>query len=639
MLVHMPFGDPSATPLALGLLQAIGRRAGFHVETLPLGLVYAMRYAGPARYSRVGAQNRISLGEWVFAEEAFSPFEPRGGRFRNYDELLQAKRIAPALIEDARELRAGAGQFLSDCLSLVDWRSYDLVGFTTTCVELNACLALARRLKELDPRLRIAMGGAKCEDEMGAELFRSVEWLDYVFCGEADSSFPGLLEDLAAGALNPIPGLLRRDGAPDAGDGRPLPVPLDDLPPPDFQDYFTWFERLGAGTAYEPSLKLEGSRGCWWGERSLCTFCGLNGAMVAFRGKNPDKLFDELMTLIARHRVFRVNFTDNIVDHDYLRTFFPRLIEAGLSLDMFMEVKSNLRRSQLELLRDAGVRSLQAGIEAVNTHILQLMRKGVTGIRNVQLLKHAAELGLDVAWNLLFNFPGETPQDYDDTWETLQSITHLQPPLGAGPICLDRFSPYHSEAVAACDEGAPGGSGPRVRLLGPEQHYRHVLPFSEESLQRLAYSFEYEVPGRDFDTQPLIDRIESFVFRWQRAARPGALVYQIGPDCLRIQDRRFNLQPRTVTLGADEARIYLACGDVTTPEKIVTDVRARHAGFSFDADDVRGFLDTLVARRWVLREGRTYLALAPRWSAVQDNYWRAAERASAQPPARADAPA
>lgn len=641
LLVQMPFGDLGAPSIGLGLLAALGRRAGYCVDTVPLNLVYGLRYDSHNVYSRVEQLSRVGLGEWLFAEAAFGAFQPDRPRQPDYISYLREAGQSEDLILAVQEQRTLVPAFLDHCLELVDWRGYDLVGFTTTCVELNSGLALARRLEQLAPHLRFALGGAKCEGQMGAEIFRSFEILDYVVSGEADISFPALLDDLTRGTLQGVPGVWRRDLADPAPPGPAPAAPLDSLPPPDYSDHFRWYERLGAARTIRPRMPIEGSRGCWWGERSLCTFCGLNGAMVSFRRKDPEVLLREVVELVDRHRIFSLNFTDNIIDLGYLKTFFPRLRDLGLSLDLFAEVKSNLKRAQIELLRDAGVRTLQAGVEALDTHILELMRKGVSGVRNVQFLKLATEAGLKVSWNLLFGFPGERLDDYENTLATLEAIAHLPPPEYSGPIGLDRFSPYYDQACGADGEAHRerlhvkvdsalaaadgGGTSARIRLVGPEESYRHTLPLGEEALRRVAYSFDYVFEGRDFDAAEPLARIDAFVQRWKTAWRPGSLVYYVGPSCLRIEDRRFNNAPRTITFGGDEKAIYLGCEEVTTAEQLVTRLRAQRPGFAFTVEAVRGFLDRLVERRLVLREGQAYLALALRWDGVQANYLATAE--------------
>ena len=80
-------------------------------------------------------------------------------------------------------------------------------------------------------------------------------------------------------------------------------VPMDEIPTPRFDEYF---ERL-AKTVFasevmrEVRLPYETSRGCWWGAKSHCTFCGLNGTTMAFRSKSGDRVVGEL-TALARPR-------------------------------------------------------------------------------------------------------------------------------------------------------------------------------------------------------------------------------------------------------------------------------------------------------------------------------------------------
>ena len=59
---------------------------------------------------------------------------------------------------------------------------------------------------------------------------------------------------------------------------------------------------------------------------------------------------------------------------------------AGLGLDLFREVKSNLSDAQVAQLRDAGVMSIQPGVESLSEHVLTLMYRGTT-VRNIELLK------------------------------------------------------------------------------------------------------------------------------------------------------------------------------------------------------------------------------------------------------------
>jgi hypothetical protein len=74
------------------------------------------------------------------------------------------------------------------------------------------------------------------------------------------------------------------------------------------------------------------------------------------------------------------------------------------------------------------------------------MRKGVSTIQNLQLLKWCMEFGVRVDWNILWGFPGEAPEDYEEMARLVPLLHHLEPPARGSRVRLDRHSPYFIEA-------------------------------------------------------------------------------------------------------------------------------------------------------------------------------------------------
>ena len=112
---------------------------------------------------------------------------------------------------------------------------------------------------------------------------------------------------------------------------------MDSLPLPDFDAYFDAYARNAF--AWPCQLAAETSRGCWWGAKVHCKFCGLNGATMTYRSKSPRRAVDEILALSRRYGTTRLMMADNILDTRYLTTVVPALRGAGLEL--FYEVKSN----------------------------------------------------------------------------------------------------------------------------------------------------------------------------------------------------------------------------------------------------------------------------------------------------------
>jgi len=366
------------------------------------------------------------------------------------------------------------------------------------------------------------------------------------------------------------------------------------LPDPDYEDYFAALKDSHFRYRIQPSLLIETARGCWWGAKSHCTFCGLNGASLTFRSKSAARVYAELERQKARYGIGRFVAVDNIMSYQYFRDLLPMLKERRLGVTLFYEIKSNLKREQVELLRDAGVTAVQPGIESLSSHVLQLMRKGVTAIQNVQLLRLCKEYGIEIAWNLLYGFPRENPEDYVEMGQVIDAISHLKPPGVLAPIRLDRFSPNYDDA---------GDFG--IAEVRPFSMYAAVYPFAPEVVAGLAYFFEYRyADGRDCNAylSPIVESVQ----RW-RARRNGNLSKSYGTDPeLMLEDTRIEGSACNYPLNGLQREIYDLCDEIQSRSTIRKFVAARGAA----ASSVEPFLQRLVELRLMLREGEQFLSLA-----------------------------
>src|SRR3712207_5823960 len=128
---------------------------------------------------------------------------------------------------------------------------------------------------------------------------------------------------------------------------------LDSLPYPDYDDYFAQFGASTLPTVETPTLAIETSRGCWWGQKHHCTFCGLNGQGMQYRSKSSQRALDELDSLTGRYGVRKVYAVDNILDLKYFDTVLVELAGRPRPPRLFYETKANLTKDQLRLLARA----------------------------------------------------------------------------------------------------------------------------------------------------------------------------------------------------------------------------------------------------------------------------------------------
>ncbi len=81
----------------------------------------------------------------------------------------------------------------------------------------------------------------------------------------------------------------------------------------------------------EIELLFETSRGCWWGAKAHCTFCGLNGATMTFREMGIASARRTIEEIVERYsgRVSRFASVDNIIPESYVSDLLPELNIPG----------------------------------------------------------------------------------------------------------------------------------------------------------------------------------------------------------------------------------------------------------------------------------------------------------------------
>ncbi len=556
-------------------------------------------------YYRALSEHRgVMLGDWLFSLAAFGDAAPDPDS-DFLDEFAEKIRY---IGDQWAELRArllrtrhqDVPAYLESLAAEAVWDRMRLVGFTSTFQQNSASLALARLLKERHPDTIIVFGGANFEENMGVELMHAVNWVDAAVIGEGDLAFPRLLSALAAGAdPSAVPGVIwRTQQTVTVTPPAQQLVHLDDLPVPDYGEYFDRAETTGVqpdAAHRDVWIPFEAARGCWWGEKHHCTFCGLNAKTMKFRAKSPGRLLDELAGQARRYRSFRFEAVDNILDMHYLTTVFPVLIESAADYELFYEVKANLTRSQLRLMAQAGVNRIQPGLESLSSNVLHLMRKGVRAAQNVNLLRWARFYGIDVAWTILCGFPGETEGDYAAQAALARQLVHLQPPSGVTRIWMERFSPLYTQPDTF-----------RLISRAPERSYRYVYP-GNMNLDRLAYFFEYVLDGAlpDSAYADLRQAVQEWSGAWA-AGSPPELKYWSAPDFVQIYDGRHKGREGTYTFEGPLANIYLGCTD-----RPISAARLRRKlGLRLADSAIQKIFDEFAGEGLMFLDGSRALALA-----------------------------
>jgi len=558
VMISMPWAATTQPSPAVGVLTAICREERFPVTALYLNMDMNTAIGFEAAGKLATDRALYGLSEHLFACDLF------GSEALSSDDFVEALTeldVSPPF-NDATYIKRLRDevipQFLDDVEERVLQEEPSVVGFSATFNQVMSSLALARRLRKKLSNVRVIVGGACFDGEMGIEYHRAMPGiLDHVFMGEADDSFREYLRLVRGGeAVEGIPGVTWFDaGVVKFVPGQPK-ADLNQSPMPDYDDFFREKERMQQKTGRVfniDSLPFESSRGCWWGEKSQCMFCGLNVESIPFREKTVDRVISEIVTLSARYRIANFTASDWIISRKSRAEIFRRLSELDLDIECFYETRADLSKEEIALMRRAGIRRVQPGIEALSTQLLRLMRKGTTRIRHIQFLRWCREYDIRLHYNLLCGFPGEEAEWYREMAEFLPRIMYLPPPLhNLHPIEMHRFSPLF-EMRDRFDV-----SEWRVR-----EDYGFNFPPGFLDLEKVGYFFTFQgstvVPQTEYS-----DCARQVIGKWLEAHESGrspVYHYIIGPGFLRINDTREG-EGRCLFLADMHQDILLLCDKI-----------------------------------------------------------------------------
>jgi ribosomal peptide maturation radical SAM protein 1 len=531
----MPFANIELPSIALTQIRYI-TQAEFpgrvSVNIVPLNHDFA-KYLGIDRYQLVSTSMQAlyaGLGDWFFRQQAFPELPDNSEKY--IQRFFWGKGSQEQQVRDMIEQkRPNLDTYLDELIAAYEIDKAQIVGFTSMFMQNAASFAMARKLKERNTEVITVMGGANCEFPMSRVIAERIRYIDFVFSGPALKSFPAFVRHCLDGDLSKcasIRGIFSKSA--------PLPaygpeimgeeMSIDTLIELDYDEFLRRFDDYFANTDLKPILPFETSRGCWWGERAHCTFCGLNAATMNYRAMKPElaiEQFNALFRFSGKASMFQA--VDNILPKSYLEEVLP-FLEPPANAQIFYEVKADLSERDFAVLSKARVKHIQPGIESLATSTLKLMKKGTTAFQNVNFLKMCALYDIKPYWNLLIGFPGEGADVYRRYLEIIPLLIHLEPPSGVFPVRFDRFSPYFMRA----DD---------YKLdLHPMDFYSFIYPFDEGTLQDFVYYFaDRNLLAEYFTTMvQWIGKLQDVVNQWQA----------------RWQDSKHTLPPRLEFKGSSD---------------------------------------------------------------------------------------
>jgi radical SAM superfamily enzyme YgiQ (UPF0313 family) len=352
-----------------------------------------------------------------------------------------------------------------------------LVGLTVPFPgTLYGALRIARRIRWLRPRTRIALGGGYVNTEL-RELDdpRIFDYADYLCFDDGEEPLLRIAQTLAGARAPLVRTLMRRRGRvvkcgtrnAECGmrSGEAVPAtPNSAFRIPHFSGlpldrYISLAEssnpmhRLWSDGRW---LKIQLAHGCYWRE---CRFCDTALDYIGrYVPPRAEAVVDRMAELHRRTGLSGFHFTDEALAPALLRQVSERLTARGMCCTWWGNIRFEraFTRDLAAAMARAGCVAVTGGLECAHDRLLTLMNKGITLRGAARACKAFADAGIHVHAYLMYGFPTQTVQ------ETIDGLEYVRQLFAAGVVqsaYWHRFALTCHSPIAA----TPEAFGIRIR--------------------------------------------------------------------------------------------------------------------------------------------------------------------------------
>ena len=291
----------------------------------------------------------------------------------------------------------------------------DIVGITMMSMDFDAAVKSARIIKETKDRIKTIVGGIH-PTLMESELIDNPH-IDYIFKGEAEITFPKVLEGLIEGSIG---SKVITGDKPD----------LDRIP---FADRFLFktLESPWAPCLRMPFITSIAGRGCVYN----CNFCQpaerkLFGARV--RRVSPGRFMEELEFTKRNIGLESLMIHDDCLAEDvkWIEKFLTLYDKRGFRKPFVCQARADIIVRNPGLFKDmkrCGLAMLLIGFESGSQRILDFLKKGTTVEQNYKSAEVCKKLGIRIFANYMLGVPTETREEALKTVEMIKKIAPYTP--------------------------------------------------------------------------------------------------------------------------------------------------------------------------------------------------------------------
>ncbi|MBI4750017.1 MAG: cobalamin B12-binding domain-containing protein [Acidobacteria bacterium] len=280
----------------------------------------------------------------------------------------------------------------------------------------------------------VVMGGPHVTEAVDEALGRNggPQHADAVAVGEADETWPRIVQDAVRGELKPVYAPVNHLGKEMKPSLQPYPaIPWESMDLDQFnlipKIFAPILKRLGAGWGTFRVIPIESGRGCPYG-CEFCTVTGFFGDSIRFR--TNESVVDELLRL--KNRALReqgqmaVFFIDDNFAINIKRTksLLRDIIAADAQLNWAAQISANLLRDEelVDLIAASGGKWIFIGMESIDPINLADVNKGFSRPNEYQIvLERLANRNIMAITSFIFGLDNDAPGAAERTLEQIRS--------------------------------------------------------------------------------------------------------------------------------------------------------------------------------------------------------------------------
>jgi len=386
-LVQCPAWTSESPPYALALLAAVLKKNGHEVTCFDFNIEVF-------RYCREQAKQNNS----IIDNESWQ-MDFRGQVWYEKDNVTGFINKNEIYINKLIELVANAPS--------------QIIGFSVQSTSKFFSLEVARRIKERSRNKIIVFGGPLCfRNCYGVDILNDFRFLDFVCLGEGERSFLRLINIIEKnGYIESFPGFGYRleDGNIKDGGDDSLLKNLDDLP-------FAEYSPFNLEKYTKKLLPISTSRGCI----NKCSFCSESTHWQKYRMRSARNIFQEIKYQLDRNPEIEMFwFNDSLINGDIrmLNELCDLLISNRIKIKWGGQgmIRREMNKDFLQKMKLAGCEVISYGVENGSGKILRLMKKFYTPELSKKVIRDTYEVGINVIFNIIIGFPGETEVEFQET--------------------------------------------------------------------------------------------------------------------------------------------------------------------------------------------------------------------------------